>query len=1120
MRRLNKFISLILAIAIMANLCVFTIFVEAESARRYLVSADFEGETLPDDLSYDAGSGSITIEDIGDRRAMYMDNAVDGSYTLVTKSFSAVTSDELVVEADFMQPDAKSDGNIILELLYSTNGVFSVMTNDGNISAAKSDGTYEVLVSDYAVNTWYSIKVVADISAGTCDYYIDGTPVLEDAAFKTAVNGADTISSYARFTPGFYIDNFKVSQESDYGNLTVFGVFESVAPSVGEPNYTFTAVVPREDDNEYTFSASVSSSNGLILTGEELVWSLTGADTTGVFVEPSADTSSAKLKVTPEAVAGREIIVTVSTLGGTLSQSIKVTLEQAASDNVKIVGDPRVSAYNGETTTFAYEAKLYDQLGDEIPNQTFTWELDNQSSANVSLSQSGVLTISGTMPQKDEKVIVTARLAGDENVYGQKSILVQSYDTYYNDKQRLEAAITGVDSIIKAASNPDGRNPLMGFYVSPYENTYGYWNFQSAGPTASSNLTEQFELIRAMEGITGLTGDESYHERVMAMYQWYLDHAISPNGLVYWGNHQTLDLETGEWAEYFEKYATAQPYVEVKDRDLYLLPYFELDNEAASKICVDHWCAIIKDWETMTFNRHAIIKQTPADYSGFNNLDIFAEMPNADDPNHPDDPWVRSKDLCFGSSAAALVAMADFNYQYSDNREQATQLVKWAYNLVYRYINTRDPDTKMFGTLFTSPKRMDGIYSLEEVLGEEWWNHPDIKSYAGNNQYGDRFYNQFAHALVSGGYMTWEEAEEEAWEGALINANYTTCSAIFNDVMHLGRTMMESDDPELQAMGRQMIYDYFIGVHAYVDIAYDFEQNNFHKVLTNGIILDDMYWTVGGYWGSAGKTFGSEKPQDFHADNFIQAYIMTADFPELEEERELLWEAARSICDKTYHMGDIGNPLKGEKPNLNLSIHSTNTSVIRMLLNLYEASGWDEYLTQARIVGNNIISNVFKEGYFIDNSNLQYINTDGEYPFVLLKLEAVLRGEPELVPESRYLSHHECDASWIDDRGALQAWDSAPHKTLTYPSVYVTDIRLSEYDLELKVGATAPIGITIIPDDASSKAIYWDIRDKDIVSVDGNNAFTALKEGETIAYAVSRGTSNMISKPISIKVTR
>lgn len=1123
--RFKKFISLILIFTIIANLCIFNIAAQAESARRYFVSADFEGETLPEDLTYNNGSGSITIKEAGGRRAMYMDNGVDGSFTLVTKSFPAVTSDELVTEVSFMQPDAKSNGNIILELLSSTDSVFSVVTDSGNISAVKADGSKEVIVPGYSVNTWYDIKVVANLNSKKCDFYINNTLVVGNIDFRTNVSSVDTISSYARFVPGFYLDDFKVSQEADFGNITVTGATLVENPAPGEAEYTFSGAVPFAGITEYSFGAVLTSSNGLVLQGEELVWTLSGDNTAGITVSPSQDKSSAKIKISPQAAVGGFVTLTVATLGNTISKKIKISLEQAENNNIKITGDPRVSAYGGKAATFNYVAKLYDQFGGEIPNQTFKWEIDNQSCADISISQTGVLTVSGAMPEKDEKVIIRVKLVNDETVFREKSVLVQSYDTYYNDKQRLELAIKGVDSIIKASSNPDGRNPLMGFYISPYENTYGFWNLQGTGPTPCSNLTEQFELMRAMEGITGLTGDENYHQRVMDIYQWYLDHGLSQNGLVYWGNHQTMDLETGEWAEYFEKYATAQNYVEVKDRDLYLLPYFQLDNEAASKICIDHWSAIIKDWTTMTFNRHAIIKQSDPDYSGFNNLDLFLEKPNASDSSRPDDPWVRSKDLCFMSSAAALVAMADFNYQYSENRADAEQLVRWAHNLVYRYINTRNPETKMFGTLFTSSKRLEGIYSLAEVLGrEDWWNHPSVQGRTGNPTgdltYGDRFYNQFAHALVSGGYMTWEEAEEEAWEGALINSNYTTCSAIFNDVMHLGRTMMASDNPEFQAMGRQMIYDYFIGVHAYVDVAYDFDQNYFHKVLTNGIILDDVYWTVGGYWGSAGKTFGNEKPSDFHADNFIQAYMMTSDFPELEAERELLWEAARNICDKTYHMGDIGNPLKNEKPNLNLAINSTNTTIIRMLLNLYEASGWEEYLTQARIIGNNIISNVFKEGYFIPNSSLQYINTDGEYPYVLLKLEAVLRGEPDLVPDSRYLSHHECDATWIDERGALMSWDSAPHKSLTYPSVLVKDIRISDYDIEIKVGESAGVGITIIPDDATSKAIYWDIRDRDILGVDANNSFIGLKEGETVAYAVSRSTANMISKPVHIKVTR
>ncbi len=1130
MKQLLRYLSFLLVFAMFSSMATMYAVATEDVARSYLISESFDGEERPDSLTYYEGSGAITVEDVNGERALYLNNVTDGTYTLISKNFTAVTEGTVTTEVKFMQPDVTSDGNIILEALSNTDVIFSVVTESGNLSAKQADGTYSTLLSGYSADTWYTIKTVTDITNQTTDFYIDGELKIEDAVFNAAVSSINTISSYAKTTPGFYLDDLIVAGEVQYQSLSVSGADK--------------APVPKDAGTELAteFSALLLSMSSSEVTGN-LQWSISG-DTTDVRIEASDDTMSAKLYVGTTATIGGVVTITVTVAGGTLSDSITVTLQEMSLNKVVISGDARVSAYNGKATEFAYTAKVYDQFNNEIPNHSFVWELDNQSLATIEVSENGVLTVSGTMPDKDQKAYLTARLADDSLVYGTKSILVQSYDTYNNDKQRLEAAIKGVDNIIKAASNPDGRNPLMGFYISPYKNTYGYWNLHGPErPTPCSNLTEQFELMRAMDGITGLTGDESYKQRVRDMYKWYLDHGISNNGLVYWGNHQTMDLETGEWAEYFNKYATAQPYVEVKDRDLYLNPFFEIDPAAAAKIIKDHWCAIIDEdeagnWDTMSFNRHALIdKNNGPVYSGWENPDGFLQNPNPDDP---DDPWVRTKDLSFMSSAAAMLAYSDFGYQFTKD----TDMLLWGYRLIYRYIDTRyefdetqsySPEEEarrrnadgMFGTLFTSPKRMEGLKSLVDDFGEQWWTIPGIRSYSGDPGYGDRFVTQFGHMLTSGGYMTEEQVDKEAFEGAFLFSNYTICSAIFNDSIHLAKTMMSVEGDEIfedgmtvSQAGKQLAMDYMKGVAAYIKCAYDFEQNLFHRVLTNGLVIDDIVWTRPGYWGSAGKTFGSEKPSDFHADNFIKAYLMTADIPELEEERELMWEAARNICDKTYHMGDIGNPIKGEKPNLNLAIHSTDTTVIRMLLTLYEASGWDEYLTQARIVANNITANVFKGDYFIDDTTKQYINTDGEYPYVLLKLEATLRGEPDLVPDSRYLSHHECDAVYMDERSYLESWTSAPHKNLTFPTVKVTEIRFSEYDLELKVGEEKSIDVTIRPDDASSKAINWDIKDRDIVNVTGNNSFVGLKEGETVVYAASRSTTGIVSKPLYIKVTR
>lgn len=241
---------------------------------------------------------------------------------------------------------------------------------------------------------------------------------------------------------------------------------------------------------------------------------------------------------------------------------------------------------------------------------------------------------------------------------------------------------------------------------------------------------------------------------------------------------------------------------------------------------------------------------------------------------------------------------------------------------------------------------------------------------------------------------------------------------------------------------------------------------------------------------------------------------------EYNEHRLVVWNAVKNMLDKSFNMGDIGNPLLNERPNLNLATTSTDPQIMRFLFDLYEASGWEEYLTMARVIGNNIISDVFRDGYFIENSSLVYLSTEGEYPYVLLKLEAYLRGEPELVDKSDHQTITELVANWVDNRGAYIDWDLGPFGSETFPSVKVTDIIVDEYNIQLTVGDKFPLNVTVLPDDASSKAIFWDVQDKDIVSVDGNNVISALKEGETMAYVLSKSTDSVFSKPIHIIVSK
>ncbi len=1119
-KMLKSYISLILSLVMLFDICSFIAAAE-ENFRRYFAFADYEAEILPEGWKYNAGSGSITAQDIGSRRAMYMDNGTDGSYTIVTKSFPEINAGEVVAEASFMQPDVKSDGNIILETLYKSDVVFSVATNGGNICALKTDGSYEVLFGNYLADSWYDIRVAVNVSDKTCTFFVNGTQKAT-LAFVKAGNGIDTVSAYARFLPGFYLDDFKVSQEAEYGTLEITGAVPVSSPQDEEAQYTFKGTVPKSGSNTYTFGTCIYSSEGLALTGEELVWTVSGSNTEGISVEPSDDYSSATLKIDHSALAGNEVILTVATPGGGLSKKIRLTVEQSASDNIKITGAPRVSAYQHRTHTFKFEAALYDQVGGEISGSEFIWSVENLSCADISISADGVMMVSGTMPQKDEVVIVKATLADNSAVYGEKRVLVQSYDTYSNDIQRLNAVITAIDNVLEVGSNPDGRNPLIASYISPYTHTYAFWNLKGPqNPTPISNVTEQFQTMRAMKGITNLTGDESYSNRVNQIYQWYLDNAISRNGLVFWGNHQALDLETGKQAEHYEKYATKSNYVEVKGRDLYFAPFFELDTQAGLKIIKDHWCAIINDWGTMSFNRHALwSNEKDPNYSGYNDLNNFMEYPNADDPIHPDDPFVRTTDLCFSSSSCDLFAMAEYYFQNCSDPEEGKKMILWAYNLWKRYANTKDPDTGIFASLFNSTHRMQGRYSLEEQYGENWYTREDAKQLAGNNSYGDRAYIQFADMLISGGYLTKEEADEELREGHLhiLGGAVSMYDKMMLAAIHMAEAMIASDDPDLQAKGNEILETYLVASKSLVDIAYDFDQNKLRTFLSNGLVLDGIRWTRPGYYGSIGKTFEPATLRNDVPENFAALYVATRDIPGFEAEKEAVWSLVKNYLNKTYHIGDIGNPILGEKPNLKIETNSSDPNLMRYLFSLYDASGWEEYLTLARIIGNNIIKTKFNGEFIIHDSDMLYIDTEGDYYYVLLKLEAYLRGESDLVPVSRHKSTHEIIASWYDERGQLRDWDTCAMAELAFPAVKPTEVILDKYSVEIKVGEEIPMTVTVLPDDAFSKAVNWDVRDADIARVSADGSIVGVKEGETVVYAIAKSAEGVYSKPVYVTV--
>ena len=1076
---MKKLTSILIAVSML-----FAFFVPFASAAsvEYVLFADFEDGNLPESLQYNQSLGEISVTEIGSRKAMYIKHDYDGPSMNVSGEFTPVNDGSLTAEVTFLQPDLKKDGEVFFTVNDSEKSAVSIEAVEGDIVLKNTDGTYSVLVDDYFCNKWYTVKVVCDVLNDNASYYVNGELIENDAPFINTVEALNNIKMISNASPGIMVDSIKLSNGVELSAIMISG--------------SDAATIPPNEDAKYTYTAQVTTTGGNVIT-EGFVWSLEGTYT-GVSIESEPGSKDAKLVVSPTAQAG-EVVIKVSYANeASMTTQKTVTLSPASPGKIEIIGDVHLSTTGGKSLTVTYDAKVFDQFDNEITGEAIDWSIDYSGCATLSLNNN-VLTVSGAMPSKDEFATLTATLRSNPAIKGTKNLLVQPYDVYFSDMQRWNIMLSSLDKLVEEASIEDGSNPLMGVYLSPYTDKYGYWHHHAEGPTAVSNLTEQFMLMRTMDGITAMTGDESYAERVRDMYQHYLDYGETPNKLFYWGNHTYFDLETGRPFTYYLRNGAQNVYHEVEARDIYLDPMRDIDKDRAVQYCKDYFRAIIKDWQTYTFNRHASTT-TVADENKWKE-DIFV----APDPSFP---YVQSMDLSFSSSACTLLLLGKYFYENSDNEEEKASMLRHMTNIAYLYLNTRNPDTKMFGNMFTTSHGAPGAQSIEATYGPNWWTWVKREDVAGNN-WGDRARNQFLPMLQQAGRVTPED------EKYILECN----QARFADKNHV--QMMElaklyGFDSEMGADINRRLVEHSAGVFTHI---YDFTENRVpHVVFTNGSSTAGLRAIRPGYWGSNGTYFGWDKVGVEDIINTSKIYLEAGNRETLQTELEIIWNGVKNMCEKTYKTGDLGDPMNGIAPNLNMGATTSEPSLIRVMLNLYDASGERAYLDFARVVANNMVNARYKNGYLVPNSNTQYIQTEGEQHYVLLRLEEALRGEKGLVPDSIYISDIEIQDDGYDEYLRPMDWQSPYLLTASYDDVAVTEVNVFDEEIVLSLGESKQINVEIYPDDSASKSIIWEIKDKDIVSISDDNTITAKKKGETIAYAVATAAYGVVSEPVRIIV--
>jgi pectate lyase len=265
------------------------------------------------------------------------------------------------------------------------------------------------------------------------------------------------------------------------------------------------------------------------------------------------------------------------------------------------------------------------------------------------------------------------------------------------------------------------------------------------------------------------------------------------------------------------------------------------------------------------------------------------------------------------------------------------QALTWAKRMAGRYAEARDPRTG---------------------LGAD--NYSTLKPDRMTQQFGAEFGNRFTEATVT----------------SLYGIRYHRAAIC-------GMKLFERLGTAGEEFKRWAIED----LAAYAKHAYDPADNTFWPTLIDGTRLTPADRKRAGY---VEKRWLEKRPATgLHLWAYGLAYKLSGD--------ELMWRMTRSIA-RGLDLGDLG-----EKPGtamaLNLNTHHAEPETIFALLELHKATRQDEFLRLAQHVGDNLMNEQFRGGFFVPAKDSLMSKFDTITPLALLHLEAAVRKLPVRVPE-------------------------------------------------------------------------------------------------------------------------
>lgn len=471
------------------------------------------------------------------------------------------------------------------------------------------------------------------------------------------------------------------------------------------------------------------------------------------------------------------------------------------------------------------------------------------------------------------------------------------------------------------------------------------WKFKGS-EWIVSNLANQQNFMRTLVALSNLVHDPRYRQAAAEATKYMIDHFRSDSGLLYWGGHCFIDLNTDQYILGFD--STVH---EFKNHFPFYELLWEVDPQAAEQFISAFWNAHITDWNILDMNRHGRFDKPLRTgisgpfaknfQNGWENEFIGAK------------PFFVAEGLTFINCGSDLIYAGAMLYSFTGNEKP----LQWAKTLAQQYVNARDPVTKLGAFQYSQSRNQAGPP-----------DDPDNIQYAWQTS-GDRAQRQFGH-----------EFGDLALEGRFLHKEHDEIYGK-NAIIQLQIAEMLGD------AGQEFLSWTHEGLRAFAQYAYNMEESTVKPMWSDGTDLSGYQLKRSGYYGEQGTVLLPRRAGSIYLLSFALGYRLTQD--------PLLWKVARRVA-MDHQLGDLGVQ-PGEEMDLNMATPNADPVALFSLLDIYRGTHETAYLELACRIGDNIIGQYFNEGFFAGKNNI-YAPTDSEEAFALIALETAVRGDWDAVP--------------------------------------------------------------------------------------------------------------------------